>query len=89
MEVYHWAKLPLVQSQGLEEERLRFFRCGNCGKKTGHVLINIANSETGELRETYECQECGEPKKIYELPSTVELAHERKPIEVTISKKKT
>jgi len=45
-----------------------FLRCGKCGRKTDHVLINITSiSKKGEIEETYECQECGETKKIYEL----------------------
>ncbi len=89
MEVYQWARLPLASSQELEEKRLRFFfRCNKCDRKTGHVLINIVNSMTGDIEETYECQECGETKKIYELTSTVESARVPEPLEVTIKKKK-
>jgi hypothetical protein len=40
-----------------------------CGKKTDHVLVNIILLRKGEVEETYECQECGESKKIYELAS--------------------
>jgi len=51
-----------------------FLRCRKCGKKTDHVLINISYSaQKGEIEETYECQECGETKKIYELASMVHL----------------
>ena len=89
MEVYHWARLPLARPQESEEKRRRlFFRCNKCDKKTGHVLINFANLEKGEIEETYECQECGETKKIYELASTVESMRVQKPMEVTIRKKK-
>ncbi len=50
-----------------------FLRCKNCGRKTDHVLVSILYiSEKGEIEETYECQECGETKKIYELDS---MAH--------------
>lgn len=40
-----------------------------CGKKTDHVLVSIVIPRKGEVEETYECQECGETKKIYELAS--------------------
>jgi len=50
-----------------------FLRCKKCGKKTVHVLVSITYtpSEKGEIEETYECQECGETKKVYELASMV------------------
>ncbi len=47
-----------------------FLRCRRCDRKTGHVLVSIALiSQRGETEETYECQECGETKQIYELAS--------------------
>lgn len=49
-----------------------FLRCRRCGRKTDHVLINTATTGRGEIEETYECQQCGETKKIYELASLVE-----------------
>ena len=45
-------------------------RCKKCGRKTDHVLINTATTEQGEIEETYECQECGETKKIYEFATS-------------------
>jgi len=53
-----------------------FLRCKKCGKKTDHVLVNISNSRKGEVEETYECQECGETKKIYELASMTHLQNQ-------------
>jgi len=50
-----------------------FLRCKKCGKKTDHVLVSISNIRKGEVEETYECQECGETKKIYELASMTHL----------------
>ena len=51
-----------------------FLRCRKCGRKTDHVLIIIdCSSEKGEIGETYECQECGETRKIYELAATSHL----------------
>jgi len=47
-----------------------FLRCDKCDRKTDHVLIDITStSQKGEIEETYECQECGETKKVYELAS--------------------
>jgi len=47
-----------------------FLRCNKCGRKADHVLININfTSMNGEIEETYECQDCGETKKIFELAS--------------------
>jgi len=47
-----------------------FLRCDKCGRKTDHALVDITyTSKKGEIEETYECQECGETKKIYELAS--------------------
>ncbi len=51
-----------------------FLRCKRCNKKTDHVLIGIANTaKKGEVQETFECQECGETKVIYELTSVTQL----------------
>lgn len=56
-----------------------FLRCKKCGRKTDHVLVNIFyTAEKGEIEETYECQECGETKKIYELAST---SHFQSPVQ--------
>ena len=50
-----------------------FLRCRKCGKKTDHVLIGIDFASVNEEKEeTYECQECGETKKIYELVSVAQ-----------------
>ena len=48
-----------------------FLRCKKCGRKTGHVLINAVTTGKDGIEETFECQECGETKKIYELASMV------------------
>ena len=50
-----------------------FLRCKKCGRKTDHVLVSIATPKKGEVEETYECQECGETKKIYELASVTQI----------------
>ena len=49
-----------------------FLRCRKCGRKTAHVVVNTAIVREGAIEENYECQECGEAKKIYELASLVE-----------------
>lgn len=43
-------------------------RCRKCGGKTDHVLLSttdLADFGKGEREEIYECQQCGETKKIY------------------------
>ena len=77
---------------------LVFLRCKKCGRKTDHVLISILyTSKKEQTEETYECQECGETKTIYELASTSHFQHSiiklKDPLkkdhtEVTIRKKK-
>jgi uncharacterized coiled-coil protein SlyX len=49
-----------------------FLRCGKCGRKTDHVLVNTAIIRDGAIEENFECQQCGKVKKIYELASIVE-----------------
>lgn len=74
MEVYHWARMPLLHLQESEEESVEgvFLRCEKCGKKTAHFLINAVKAEKGKIEETYECMQCGERKKVYELTSAIE-----------------
>jgi hypothetical protein len=50
-----------------------FLRCRKCGRKTDHVLVGISSVRKEEVEETYECQECGETKKIYELASVTQI----------------
>lgn len=53
-----------------------FLRCKKCGKKTDHVLISVANvKNSSRIEETYECQECGETKVIYEFTSVSQLTN--------------
>jgi rubredoxin len=35
--------------------------------------VGIASDRKEEVEETYECQECGETKKIYELASVMQI----------------
>jgi len=53
-----------------------FLRCKRCGRKTDHVLVSISSPRKGEVEETYECQECGETKKIFELASMSQLQNQ-------------
>lgn len=73
VEVYNWAKLPQERSQELEERKWSglLLRCEKCDKKTAHVLVKGVKVESGEIEEAYECLQCGETKKIYELTSAV------------------
>lgn len=75
MEVYHWARLPLAREQNTESKRWfgLVLRCKDCGERTGHVLTQSVNPETGEIEKTYECMQCGETKRI--LPLITESAH--------------
>ncbi len=50
-----------------------FLRCKKCGRKTEHVLVGMASVRKEEVEEIYECQECGETKKIYELASVTQI----------------
>ena len=50
-----------------------FLRCKKCGRKTDHVLVGMSSVRKEEVEETYECQECGETKKIYELASATQI----------------
>lgn len=43
-------------------------RCRKCGERTAHVLTKTAYILGKDVaEEIYECQECGEIRKIYEL----------------------
>jgi transcription elongation factor Elf1 len=53
-----------------------FLRCKKCNSKTDHVLVSITNVKKGEVQETFECQECGETKIIYELASVTQLQNQ-------------
>ena len=44
-----------------------FLRCKKCGRKTDHALLGMSNVGKGETEQNYECQDCGEIKKLYEL----------------------
>lgn len=50
-----------------------FLRCRECGEKTDHVMIDNEFNGKREIEEIYECQQCGEVKRIYEL--AISLLH--------------
>lgn len=52
-----------------------FLRCKKCNRKTEHVLLSITNTKKREVEETYECQQCGETKVIYELAAMSQFAN--------------
>jgi hypothetical protein len=51
-------------------------RCIKCLDKTPHVLINFSNDPTATLTLLYECQDCGEIKKIYDLDTLPHVTFE-------------
>jgi len=42
-------------------------RCNKCRNKTPHVMTSFSNDPTAAITMVYECQECGETKKIFDL----------------------
>jgi len=51
-------------------------RCGKCCNKTLHVLISFYNSPLLAISMVYECQECGEKKKVFDLNTLSQVAWE-------------
>ena len=63
-------------------------RCIKCHDKTPHVLINFSNDPTSAISLLYECQDCGEIKKIYDLDTLPQVTFEPvKPIIVEESRR--
>jgi len=42
-------------------------RCSKCRNKTSHVLIDFSNDPAAAITMFYECQDCGETKKVFDL----------------------
>jgi len=42
-------------------------RCSKCLNKTSHVLINFSNNPATAITMVYECQDCGETKKVFDM----------------------
>lgn len=53
-----------------------FLRCRECGRKTDHVMIDNELNGEREIEEIYECQQCGEIKRIYELATSLRSSME-------------
>jgi len=51
-------------------------RCSKCRSKTLHVLISFSNNPLLAISMVYECQECGETKKVFDLNTLPQVAWE-------------
>jgi len=40
-------------------------RCGKCNNKTSHALIDFSEEPKDTITLNYECQDCGERKKMF------------------------
>ncbi len=48
--------------------------CHRCRKPTAHIMTSFSNNPLSALTLVYECQECGEIKKAYDLNTLPELS---------------
>lgn len=51
-------------------------RCGRCRSKTHHALISFSNNPVLAISLVYECQECGETRKVFDLSTLPQVAWE-------------
>jgi len=51
-------------------------RCRKCCNKTPHILIDFSNNPATAITMVYECQECGETKKVYDLDTLPQVVSE-------------
>jgi len=51
-------------------------RCGRCRNKTLHVLVSFSNNPVLAISMVYECQECGETKKVFDLNTLSQVTWE-------------
>ena len=51
-------------------------RCVKCLDKTPHVLVNFSNNPASALVLLYECQDCGEIKKVFDLDTLPQVTFE-------------
>ena len=51
-------------------------RCVKCLDKTPHVLVNFSNDPASTLTLLYECQDCGEIKKVFDLDTLPQVTFE-------------
>lgn len=47
--------------------------CQKCRRQTAHIMIGFSNDPLSALTLNYECQECGEVKKVFDLNTLPEL----------------
>jgi len=52
-------------------------RCSKCRNKTPHVMINFSNDPATAITMVYECQECGEIKKVFDLDTLPQVTFEQ------------
>jgi len=52
-------------------------RCNKCRNKTPHVLTSFSNDPATAITMVYECQECGETKKVYDLDTLPQVTFEQ------------
>lgn len=62
-------------------------RCSKCLNKTPHILTNFSNDPATAITMVYECQDCGETKKVYDL-DTLPQATSEPTKNITIEEKK-
>ena len=51
-------------------------RCNKCRNKTSHLLISFSNDPATAIIMLYECQECGEIKKVFDLDTLPQVTFE-------------
>ena len=51
-------------------------RCVKCLDKTPHVLVNFSNDPASALTLLYECQDCGEIKRVFDLDTLPQVTFE-------------
>jgi len=51
-------------------------RCSKCRNQTPHALISFSNDPASAVTMVYECQECGETKKIFDLSTLPQVTWE-------------
>jgi uncharacterized Zn finger protein len=51
-------------------------RCSKCHDKTPHLLINFSNDPALAITMVYECQDCGEIKKAFDLDTLPQVTFE-------------
>jgi len=52
-------------------------RCGKCRSQTPHALINFSNDPASAITLFYECQSCGETKKVFDLDTLPQVTFQQ------------